>query len=76
VNAATPWAQRRLERSLTTRPLIYGGNRIELLRSGAEFFPRLLAAIDSARESVHLETYIFELDAVGTRVADALQAAW
>jgi len=75
VNAVTPWAQRRLERSLTTRPLVYGGNRIELLRSGAEFFPRLLAAIDAARESVHLETYIFELDAVGTRVADALQAA-
>ena len=75
MNAVTPWAQRRLERSLTTRPLVYGGNRIELLRSGAEFFPRLLAAIDAARESVHLETYIFELDAVGTRVADALQAA-
>jgi cardiolipin synthase len=75
VNPATPWARRRLERSLTTRPLIYGGNRIELLRSGAEFFPRLLAAIDAARESVHLETYIFELDAVGERVADALQAA-
>jgi cardiolipin synthase len=55
--------------------LIYGGNRIELLRSGAEFFPRLLAAIDAARVSVHLETYIFELDAVGVRVADALQAA-
>jgi cardiolipin synthase len=75
VNAATPWARRRLERSLTTRPLIYGGNRVELLRSGAEFFPRLLAAIDAARQSVHLETYIFELDAVGVRVAEAMQAA-
>ena len=75
MNAATPWARRRLEHSLSTRPLIYGGNRIELLRSGAEFFPRLLAAIDAARVSVHLETYIFELDAVGVRVADALQAA-
>ena len=68
----TPWAQRRLERSLTTRPLIYGGNRIELLRSGAEYFPRLLAAIADARASIHLETYIFELDAVGERVVDAL----
>jgi cardiolipin synthase len=75
VNPASPWARRRLERSLTTRPLVYGGNRIELLRSGAEFFPRLLAAIDAARASVHLETYIFELDAVGVRVADALLAA-
>ncbi|HET9024957.1 MAG TPA: cardiolipin synthase ClsB [Burkholderiaceae bacterium] len=75
MNDAGPWARRRLGRSLTTRPLIYGGNRIELLRSGAEFFPRLLAAIDAARHSIHLETYIFELDAVGERVADALQAA-
>ena len=75
MTSATPWARRRLERSLTTRPLIYGGNRIELLRNGADFFPRLLAAIGAARESVHLETYIFELDAVGERVAAALQAA-
>src|SRR5512135_2805869 len=75
MSAASPWARRRLERALTTRPLIYGGNRIELLRSGAEFFPRLLAAVDAARESVYLETYIFELDAVGERVAAALQAA-
>lgn len=75
MSPAGPWARRRLERSLTTRPLIYGGNRIALLRSGAEFFPRLLAAIAGARESVHLETYIFELDAVGERVIDALVAA-
>jgi cardiolipin synthase len=75
VTAATPWERRRLERSLTTRPLVYGGNRIELLRSGAEFFPRLLAEIGAARESIHLETYIFELDAIGERVADALKAA-
>jgi cardiolipin synthase len=75
VKPLTPWARRRLERSLTTRPLIYGGNRIELLRSGAEYFPRLLAAIADARESIHLETYIFELDAVGERVVDALLAA-
>jgi cardiolipin synthase len=75
VNGDTAWSARRLARSLTTRPLTYGGNRIELLRGGAEFFPRLLAAIGEARESVYLETYIFELDAVGERVADALVAA-
>jgi cardiolipin synthase len=75
VNPAGPWARRRLERALTTRPLMYGGNRIELLRSGVEFFPRLLDAIAGARTSIHLETYIFELDAVGGRVADALADA-
>jgi cardiolipin synthase len=52
--------------------LVYGGNRVELLRSGAEFFPRLLAAIADARASIHLETYIFELDLVGERIAGAL----
>ena len=75
MNPAGPWAARRLVRSLTTRPLIYGGNRVELLRSGAEFFPRLLEAIAGARASIHLETYIFELDAVGERVVAALIAA-
>jgi cardiolipin synthase len=75
VKAGAPWARRRLERSLTTRPLVFGGNRIELLRSGAEFFPRLLAAIEAAATSVYLETYIFEIDRVGERVADALLAA-
>ena len=72
MSATAPWARQRLERSLTTRPLVYGGNRVELLRSGAEFFPRLLAAIADARASIHLETYIFELDAVGERIAGAL----
>jgi len=75
MSPASPWSRLRLERSLTTRPLVYGGNRIELLRSGADFFPRLLAAIEGARHSVYVETYIFELDAVGERVASALQAA-
>jgi cardiolipin synthase len=75
VKAAVPWARRRLERSLTTRPLIYGGNRIELLKCGADFFPRLNSAIESARDTVHLETYIFELDAVGEQVAASLVGA-
>ena len=75
MNAAAPWARRRLERSLTTRPLVYGGNRIHLIRGGTEYFPRLLAAIAAAAHSIHLETYIFETDAVGTAIADALVAA-
>jgi cardiolipin synthase A/B len=66
---------RRLERSLTTRPLIYGGNRIRLLKSGAEYFPRLLAEIAEARQSIYMETYIFELDAIGERVVEALVCA-
>lgn len=51
------------------------GNRIELLRTGTEFFPALEAAIDGARLQIHLETYIFENDDTGRRIAEALARA-
>ena len=35
------------------------GNRLELLASGEQYFPALMAAIDAASEDVYLETYIF-----------------
>ncbi len=69
-------AQRAFRKlSTSTRPVVYGGNRLELLRNGAEYFPRLLAAIDGATQSIYIETYIFELDNVGEKVSDALAAA-
>jgi cardiolipin synthase len=51
------------------------GNRITLLESGAAYFPALIAAIDAARAEVHLETYIFEADITGRRVAAAFAQA-
>ncbi len=51
------------------------GNRLQLLQSGAEYFPALIAAIDGARHEVHLETYIFADDRVGREVAAALARA-
>ena len=48
------------------------GNAIRLLHNGEEYFPALIQAIDAAQQSVHLETYIFNLDATGRRVLDAL----
>jgi cardiolipin synthase len=51
------------------------GNRLRLLQNGEQYFPALIAAIDAARIEVRLETYIFNLDASGTRVADALLRA-
>lgn len=68
-------ARRRPRFDITTRPLIYGGNRLRLLENGDDFFPRLLAAINSAARSVHLETYIFAEDNIGLRVGDALASA-
>jgi cardiolipin synthase len=49
-----------------------GGNRIELLTTGGEYFPALLAAIASAQSEVRLETYIYEDDALGQSIAQAL----
>ena len=54
---------------------LVAGNRLTLLRNGAEFFPALVAAIDSAMSDVRLETYIFEDDEAGRVVAHALSRA-
>jgi cardiolipin synthase len=56
-------------------PLVTSGNRVELLVGGDGYFPQLLAAIEAAQRSVHLESYIFADDVIGVRVADALVAA-
>ncbi|MDP2170072.1 MAG: cardiolipin synthase ClsB [Rhodocyclaceae bacterium] len=51
------------------------GNRLDLLKNGAEYFPALLAAIEAASSEIHLETYIFNADATGRRIVAALAAA-
>jgi cardiolipin synthase A/B len=48
---------------------------IQLLHSGRDFFPALLAAIQGAQRSIRLETYNFANDATGNAVRDALLAA-
>lgn len=52
-----------------------GGNHLRLLRTGVEYFPALIEAIDTARHEVHLETYIFADDVTGREVAAALARA-
>jgi len=52
-----------------------GNNRVELLRDGVEAYPRMLAAIEAAREQCLLEMYWFDSDHAGRRFADALGAA-
>jgi len=51
------------------------GNQITLLRCGAEFFPALEQAIDEAQHDIYLQTYIFEDDESGRRIADAFKRA-
>ncbi len=52
-----------------------GGNQIELLRCGVEYFPALVHAIDAANTEIYLETYIFELDKAGIQIGNALKQA-
>jgi cardiolipin synthase A/B len=51
------------------------GNRITLLRDGAEYFPALVRAVDAAEKEVWLESYIFADDPAGRLVAAALMRA-
>ncbi len=51
------------------------GNAVHILRNGDEAMPAMLEAIDRARESVCLGTYIFELQGIGSRFVDALERA-
>ncbi len=48
---------------------------IRLLLGGQAFFPALIRAIDTAAESVQLETYIFDMYGIGSDVAEALMRA-
>ncbi|HEX9048784.1 MAG TPA: phospholipase D-like domain-containing protein [Verrucomicrobiae bacterium] len=51
------------------------GNKIEPLVNGNEAFPAMLAAIESARKSVTLCTYIFDNDRSGRKFVAALKRA-
>ena len=59
---------------VTGRPLL-AGNAVTPLLDGDEAYPAMLEAIDGARGSVTLLTYIFDNDGVGLRFLRALQGA-
>lgn len=65
-------ARRRWHKKLSGVVELVAGNRLQLLQSGAEFFPALIAAIDAAQSEIHLETYIFNADPSAEAVRDAL----
>jgi cardiolipin synthase A/B len=54
-------------------PLL-GGNRVQLLINAVENYPAWLAAIASARDHVHFESYIIHEDSTGLEFAKALIA--
>jgi cardiolipin synthase A/B len=59
---------------VVSRPLL-PGNKVEPLINGDNAYPAMLAAIDGARESVTLSTYIFDRDEAGRKFVDALGRA-
>ena len=56
-------------------PHFVGGNNITLLHNGMEYFPILESTIDAAQLEIYLETYIFEYDRIGIKIAEALKRA-
>jgi cardiolipin synthase len=54
------------------KPELIGGNRLQLLCTGSEYFPALEAAIRAAQVEFYLETYIYEDDSTGQRITAAL----
>jgi cardiolipin synthase len=52
-------------------PIPIDGNKIELLANGDEYFPAMLNAIRSAKQTVNFAAYIFRSDEVGYQFRDA-----
>ena len=52
--------------------LPFQNNMVDIMTDGYAFFPELLKDIAAARNHIHLDMYIFEDDALGNVVADAL----
>jgi cardiolipin synthase len=50
-------------------------NKVKLIQGGREYFELLLHLINTATESIHLQTYIYDDDETGKQVAEALKAA-
>lgn len=60
-----------LEEAATGTPLI-AGNKVTLLFDGPQTMQAMIAAVSTATDSINLETYIFDQDALGLRFADLL----
>src|SRR5258705_10403169 len=50
-------------------------NKVKVVRGGKEYFDLLLKLIEQAKDTIHLQVYIYDDDETGTRIADALKEA-
>lgn len=69
------FGQMKLLGDKVTRHPLSSGNQITMLTTGEETFDGMCQAIEKAQSSIILETYIFDRDVVGLRIADCLIAA-
>jgi len=53
--------------------LPFKDNRVDIMTDGYAFFPELLRDIAAATHHIHIDIYIFEDDALGQLVSDALR---
>ena len=64
----------RVGRNILGAELV-GGNCVEPLFNGDEAYPTMLRALDGARHSIYLATYILDTDTLGLSFIDALARA-
>lgn len=76
LNVKSPPEIRALMPSLVglTQSTLDAGNAVEVLQNGNGFFPPMLRDIAAARESVHLETYIWSESPLAKQFAQLLAA--
>ncbi len=60
-----------IEEGVTGSPLVVG-NKVTLLQDGPATYQSMFTTIRAARQTIHMESYIFEDDDVGKRFADLL----
>ncbi|TAL57154.1 MAG: hypothetical protein EPN85_14310 [Bacteroidetes bacterium] len=61
--------QREKEHSIIRDKNVQSIENVELVHSGEDYFIRLLNIISNAKSEIHLQTYIFENDCTGTKIA-------
>src|SRR5688500_12148383 len=64
----------RMLNNVMDRPLV-AGNSVEALVDGVQAYPAMLEAIETARSSIMLASYIFNGDGIGAQFVDALARA-
>jgi cardiolipin synthase len=68
-----------LKRQRKSRPVLlskeFTKNKVELIHGGREYFDLLKEMISKAKETIHLQTYIYDDDETGKDIARALMTA-